>query len=74
MQIELTAAAKNKLDKLSEFHGMTQKAMLGRLVQFFAMRDSRIQSLMIGYYSDDIKADTPRMIFKSIADGSGREE
>ena len=43
MRIELTGPAKNKLATLSDKHGMTQVAMMSRLVEWYAGQNELIQ-------------------------------
>lgn len=66
MRIELTGAAKNKLATLGDNHGMTQVAMMSRLVEFFASQNELLQSAMIGRYPAEIEADIARLILKRL--------
>lgn len=67
MRIELTGAAKNKLSALSDRHGMTQVAMMSRLVEFFAGQNELLQSAMIGRYPGEIEGDIAKLILKRLA-------
>ena len=66
MRIELTGAAKSKLSSLSDRHGMTQLAMMSRLVEFFASQQNLLQSAMIGRYPEEIEADIANLILKKM--------
>lgn len=66
MRVELTGAAKGKLATLSDRHGMTQVAMMSRLVEFFASRNELLQSAMIGRYPAEIEADIAKLILKRL--------
>lgn len=66
MRIELTGPAKQKLSTLSDKHGMTQVAMMSRLVEWFASQNELIQSAMIGRYPDEIEQDIAKLILKKM--------
>jgi hypothetical protein len=67
MRIELTGPAKQKLSTLSDKHGMTQVAMMSRLVEWFASQNELIQSAMIGRYPSEIEGDIAKLILKKMA-------
>ncbi|HEY7089769.1 MAG TPA: hypothetical protein VH518_16850 [Tepidisphaeraceae bacterium] len=64
MRIELTGPAKNKLSSLSDRHGMTQVAMMSRLVEWFSRQDDAIQAATIGRYPPEIEGDIAKLILK----------
>ena len=66
MRIELTGPAKQHLSNLSDRHGMTQLAMMSRLVEFFSAQQNLLQSAMIGRYPAEIEADIASMILKKM--------
>jgi hypothetical protein len=67
MRIELTGPAKTKLASLSDRHGMTQVAMMSRLVEWFASQDEKIQGAVMGHYPGEIEADVAKLILKRMA-------
>lgn len=67
MRIELSAASKKKLATLSDRHGMTQVAMMSRLVEWFASQPEEIQAAVVGRYPDKIAPDVARMLLKKMA-------
>jgi hypothetical protein len=67
MRIELTASAKQKLSALSDKHGMTQVAMMSRLVEWFAAQEPLIQGAVLGHYPIEIEGDVARLILKRMA-------
>jgi hypothetical protein len=67
MRIELTGAAKQKLATLSDRHGMTQVAMMSRLVEWFAGQNELIQGAVMGHYPGEIEADVAKLILKRMA-------
>lgn len=66
MRIELTGSAKQKLSAFSDKHGMTQVAMMSRLVEWFANQDPLIQGAVMGHYPTEIEADIARLIMKRL--------
>ena len=67
MRIELTAVAKQKLCTLSDRHGMTQVAMMSRLVEWFAGQSELIQAAALGRYPAEIESDIAKLILKRMA-------
>lgn len=67
MRIELTASAKQKLSNLSERHGMTQVAMMSRIVEWFAAQSELIQAAVLGRYPAEIQADVAKLILTRMA-------
>ena len=67
MRIELTGASKQKLATLSDRHGMTQVAMMSRLVEWFAGQSELIQAAVMSRYPAEIEPDVARMILKKMA-------
>ena len=68
MRIELTGSAKQKLATLSDRHGMTQVAMMSRVVEWFASQNELIQSAVLGRYPGEIEGDVAKLILKRMAD------
>jgi hypothetical protein len=68
MRIELTASAKQKLSSLSEAKGMTQVAMMSRLVEWFSVQPPTIQAATLGQFPDEIRPDVARLILKQMVD------
>jgi hypothetical protein len=67
MRIELTGPAKQKLSTLSDRHGMTQVAMMSRLVEWFASQNELIQGAVMGHYPGEIAADVAKLILKRMS-------
>jgi hypothetical protein len=66
MRIELTGPAKNKLATLSDKHGMTQVAMMSRLVEWYAGQNELIQGAVMGHYPSEIQGDVAKLILKKM--------
>src|SRR4051812_24817143 len=69
MRIELSGPAKNKLSALSDKHGMTQVAMMSRLVEWFANQDEMIQATTLGHFPEEIRSGVAQLILSRIASG-----
>jgi hypothetical protein len=67
MRIELTGPAKQKLSNLSDRHGMTQVAMMSRVVEWFATQSEMIQSAVLGRFPEEIEADVAKLVLKRMA-------
>jgi hypothetical protein len=69
VRIELTPGAKDRLNDLSDKAGMTQVAMLSRLVEWFANQPDIIQAAVMGHYPPEIQVDIAKLILKRLASG-----
>lgn len=67
IRIELSPVAKNRLATLSDKHGMTQVAMMSRLVEWFSSQPEEIQAAVVGRYPSKIAPDIARMLLKRMA-------
>ena len=64
VRIELTPNAKARLNELTDKAGMTQVAMLSRLVEWFANQSDMIQAAVLGQYPLEIQSEIARLILK----------
>lgn len=53
VRLQLDAPAKQIFDKLCERRGMTQLAVLSRMVSWFGKQDEVIQASILGHLSDE---------------------
>ena len=67
VRIELTPAAKDALNELTDKAGMTQVALLSRLVEWFAHQSDMIQASVLGQYPSEIEADIAKLIMKKLS-------
>jgi hypothetical protein len=67
MRIELSGPAKTKVSQLSDYHGMTQVAMMSRIVEWFATQDELIQSAVLGRFPSEIEQDIAKLVLKRMA-------
>lgn len=70
LRIELTASAKEKLSTLSKSRGMTQVAVLSRLVEWFASAPESIQGGILGHYPESLKGEILRLIVEEMSKDS----
>lgn len=69
VRIELTAPAKKSLETLTEKEGMTQVAMLSRLVEWLAHQPAAIQSAVLAQNSSETRTETAKLIIKQRSAG-----
>jgi hypothetical protein len=67
MRIELTGPAKQKLGTLSDHHGMTQVAMMSRVIEWFAGQGEMIQAACLGRYPSEVEPEVAMLILKRMA-------
>jgi len=67
MRIEITPHARDGLGDHCDQTGMTQVATASRLVEWFCRQDDVIQAGVLGLFPEDLSANLPSMILKSIA-------
>ena len=70
MRIELTSSSKQRLGKITDRHGITQVAMLSRLVEWFATVDPTLQGAILDQFPESISADIARLVLEKIASDS----
>ena len=74
VRIELTPGARKRLDECSEKSGMTQVAMLSRLVEWFSRQPEAVRHLVVGSIPEELKEQVAGLVLKTLAKGSGRTE
>jgi hypothetical protein len=73
IRLQLDIAAKQGLDKLCEKRGMTQIAVLSRLVRWFVNQDEVVQASVLGLMSDSFLGDLSQILLKRMAGRGGKE-
>ena len=74
MRIQLDATAKGDLEKFCEKRGMTQIAVMSRLVGWFVRQDDLIQTAVMGSISETSLAKLARQMLKHLASNKGGED
>jgi hypothetical protein len=69
MRIELSGPAKQKLNSLSETHGMTQVAMMSRLIEWFSRQPQHIQAATLAALPKENASEVAKMILQAMASG-----
>jgi hypothetical protein len=71
MRIQLDMSAKAELDKLCEKRGMTQIAVMTRLVGWFVRQDELIQTSVMSSLSDGSISQLAKQLLKRLASERG---
>lgn len=67
IRLQLEVSAKQALDKLCERRGMTQIAVLSRMVRWFVAQDEVVQASILGLMSEAALGDIAQVLLKRIA-------
>lgn len=67
MRIDLSGRAKRAIEDIHGHHGMTQVAVMSRLVEWFASQDVVMQSAVIGRAVSEDNPDTTKMVLERMA-------
>ncbi|MDB5295721.1 MAG: hypothetical protein JWO31_1704 [Phycisphaerales bacterium] len=68
IRLQLDVAAKQQLDKLCDRRGMTQIAVLSRLVKWFGRQDEVVQASVLNLLSDDALGDLANVLIDRLHD------
>ena len=71
MRIQLDASAKTELDKICDKRGMTQIAVMSRLVGWFVRQDEVIQTAVMASLSENSMAHLAKQILKRASSDRG---
>ena len=67
VRIELSPAAKRMLSNVSHKNGMTQVAVMSRLMKWFQSQPDTIQAAVLGRYPSGYEEDIAKMILRRMA-------
>lgn len=67
LRIEITPEAKHRLSEMCRKAGMTQIALMSRLVAWFARQPDMIQAAVLGQYPPEVEQEIARLILKHMA-------
>ena len=73
LRIELTPNAKEHLNRTSDTLGMTQVAMLSRVVEWFSGQPELIQRIIVGHLPAQIEQQVARVMLRRLA-SEGKKE
>ena len=68
VRVQLSALAKKKLDALCDRRGMTQIAVMSRVVDWFVKQDELIQTSVLSQLSPKSQAELARQLLERLAD------
>src|SRR3954464_1105828 len=71
IRLQLDGAAKEKLDEVCDLRGMTQIAVLSRLVKWFATQDEVVQASVLNLMSEERLGELSRMMVRNMGGGGG---
>ncbi len=66
--MQMDAQSKARMDKLCEKRGMTQIAMMSRVVNWFLVQDETVQALVLGSLSEQSLGPVARTLLQRLAD------
>src|SRR5947209_3697479 len=69
IRLQLEISAKQALDRLCERRGMTQIAVLSRMVKWFVAQDEIVQASILGLLSENALGDLSRVLLARLATG-----
>lgn len=67
IRLEMEVAAKQRLDRVIELRGMTQIAVVSRLVKWLARQDEVVQASVLGLISDQEFDDLSEVLLRRLA-------
>ena len=70
VRIELSPAAKRMLSTISQKNGMTQVAVMSRLMKWFHAQPDTIQAAVLGRYPAEHEAEIARLILRRMAENA----
>lgn len=68
INIELADGSKQQLEEVRCRNGMTQKEIVGRLINWFCDQDEVIQQIILGQIPKQIAPDVAQIVLKRLAD------
>jgi hypothetical protein len=74
IRIQLDLRAKQLLDEICEKRGMTQIAVLSRLVVWLTRQNNLIQTTVLGGLSEEDQAQLAQLLLKRMATGEGKPD
>jgi hypothetical protein len=67
IRLQLDINAKRQIDEVTDKRGMTQIAVLSRLVKWFSRQDEVVQASILGLLSDDMLGDLTQILHKRLS-------
>ena len=73
INIELAEGSKNQLEIVRNRTGMTQKELVGRIINWFSQQDRTVQQIILGQIPQDIAVDVAKLMLEKMARESRAE-
>ena len=67
INIELGEGTKNQLEIVRDRTGMTQKELVGRIINWFAQQDRTVQQIILGQIPQEIAVDVAKLMLERMA-------
>ncbi|QQE13803.1 hypothetical protein JD969_10170 [Planctomycetota bacterium] len=67
LNIELAFGNKERLEKLRDWNGMTQKELVSRVLTWFCVQDRVVQQIILGQIPSEIAPDVAELLLKRLA-------
>jgi hypothetical protein len=68
LRVDLTPDAKARLSDVCDKSGMTQVAMLSRVVEWFARQPNGVQQLIVGHIPKEMHPDVARLVLENLTE------
>jgi hypothetical protein len=69
LRLEVTSAAKQRLDQVTQRLGMTHVAVTSRLIEWLADQSESVQGAVLGRYPHELQEDIAKLILQRMAGG-----
>ncbi len=70
VRVQLSPQVKEKLDELCDSRGMTQIAVMSRLVDWFCEQNELVQAAVLGQISETLQSDLAEQLLREMAEES----
>lgn len=67
INIELAEGSKNQLEVVRNRTGMTQKELVGRIINWFSQQDRTVQQIILGQIPQEIAVDVAKLMLEKMA-------
>jgi hypothetical protein len=68
LRVDLTPDAKARLNDVCDKSGMTQVAMLSRVVEWFAKQPDGMQRLIVGHIPKEMQPEVARLVLENLTE------
>jgi hypothetical protein len=72
IRLAMESASKKQVDDVCKERGMTQIAVLSRLVKWFASQDEMVQASILGLLSEQMVGDVSKRLLDRLQEAAGK--